>query len=144
MVSAFQLSTRTMNFGQHWRTRGLVTVSYSVVLPKAYYVDWLSRMLPEYVEDAIEFPDPSSELESALRARAWPSPEGIVENARLARLALSAFASELLVEWFGDGEPEQQPGFVMNTVDTVGFSEGCPKIAGTARKAGIPVKYQDA
>lgn len=144
MVSALQLSRRTMNFGQHWRTCGLETVSYSVVLPKPYLVDWLRRMLPEYVEDAVKFPDPNSELESALRTRDWPDLEVILENARLAELVLSSFASELLVEWFGDGEPVKQPGFVMNTVDSVGFSGESPRIAGTARRAGISVKYQDA
>lgn len=133
-----------MNFGQHWRTGGIETVSYSVFLPRPYFVDWLRRMLPGYVGDSVNIPDPSSELESALRARDWPDPEGVLENARLAELALSSFAPELLLEWFGDGEPVGQPGFVMNTVDAVGFRDGSPRIAGSARKAGISVKYQDA
>jgi hypothetical protein len=141
-VNAAQLSVRSMNFGQHWRTPGVREVRYSVMLPLAFVADLLGRELPEYVEDCIKFPD-STPLEAALRRSLWPGAGQILDDPELCALALNWFAHDCLLEWFGDGEPEGAAGYVINTVDLSERQGNAVRFAGAARPAGQPVQYQD-
>jgi hypothetical protein len=141
-VNATQLRIRSVNFGQHWRTPGGREVSYSVLLPLAFVADLLQQELPEYVDDCIKFPD-STPLEAALRRSQWPSTAQILDDPELCALALSWFAHDCLLKWFGDGKPEGAENYVINTVDLSERQGDAVRFAGVARAAGQPVQYQD-
>jgi hypothetical protein len=131
-----------MNFGQGWRTPGVVEVSYELTLPISFLIEYLDAQLPEYVADSLEHPDPSDLFENALRAAGWPSAKALLEDPDLARLALDLFGHDLLLQWFGDGPPEE-PGFVLNTVMAPLRREGVPVFQGSARRSGVAVRFQD-
>ena len=135
----------TLAPGNATRQRGFraPTTRYVVTLPARYFLDFLAAELPGFVGDARRFPDDADPFENALRAGGWPEPAALCRDPHLALLALDWWAHELLLRWFGDGEPADAPGFVMNTIDSVGFEGGDPRIEGLARAAGIPVRYQD-
>lgn len=139
---AAQLSVRSFNFGQHWRTPEVREVSYSITLPLAFVAHLLDRELPGYVADCIACPvtDP---LEDALRRREWPAVELILDDPELCPLALSWFAHDCLIEWLGDGEPKEAPGYVVNTVDLSERQDAMVRFTGTARATGQAVQYQD-
>ena len=140
------LRVRTMNFGQHWRTEGIVEVQYSLELPGGFFADFLTRELPDWIEDSKRFPqEPELELdlEAALRERGWPIAEQVVADPSLGRLALECFAHDLLLEWLGEGPSGASESYVLNTVDHVAIQGGVPRIEGTARRGGIPVRHQD-
>lgn len=137
-----RLSVRSMNFGQHWRTPGVVDVDYRVELPRRFLRDVLARELPGYVDDCLKFPD-DDPFEVALRARGLPGAEGVAADEALCREALWYFARDLLVEWLGDGWPDEEPGWVLNTVDRVGVLEGVCWVEGRCRRSQAGVKYQD-
>jgi hypothetical protein len=131
-----------MNFGQHWRTSGIVEVNVELTLPMSYLIDYLDGELPEWVADAIEHPDPTSDLEKALRGAGFPSAKALLDDEHTTRLALDFFAHDLLLRWLGDGPPSLSPGFVLNTATARRRIEGVPLFEGVARKSG-PVRYQD-
>ncbi len=131
-----------MNFGQHWRTEDIVDVRYSLELPGGFFLDVLTRELPDWIEDSKRFPG-GPELETALRERGWPTAEQVAADPYLGRLALEHFAHDLLLEWLGDGPCEAGETYVLNTVDHVAIKSGVPRIEGTARRGGIPMGYQD-
>lgn len=137
-----------MNFGQHWRTPGVTVVRYAIVLPIRFVVEHLATEFPEWIDDAIVHPDPMCTLECALREADWPKPAAIFDGTNgdtaLSDAVLEYFASELLWAWFGDGEVNEEPGYVINTVDQARLAEGTPSFTGEARLIGIPVRYQDA
>ncbi len=58
-------------------------------------------------------------------------------------LVMKRFGYEILLEWFGDGPAEQEPSFVINTLDSVSIENGTPYFVGKARLANRTVKYQD-
>jgi hypothetical protein len=117
-------------------------VRYSVTLPLAFVAQVLRRALPEYVEDCIKFPGTGA-LEAGLRRRQWPEAGQILDDPELCALALTWIAHECLLEWLGDGEPEEAPGYVINTVE-LSERQGCAvRFAGIARATGQPVQYQD-
>ncbi|RYZ14237.1 MAG: hypothetical protein EOO70_07835, partial [Myxococcaceae bacterium] len=124
------LSVRTMNFGQHWRTPGVVQVRYEVILPGAYAVALLEQDWADWVEDA--------QLN-------WPNPAHALADAVTAPRVLDHFAHELLLRWFDDGVPSG-PGFVLNTVDAARMVGPDVFIEGRARShiPGVPYAYQDA
>jgi hypothetical protein len=141
-VKAAQFSVRSFNFGQHWRTPGVRDVHYSVTIPLAFVAHVLRRELPEYVEDCIKFPDTGA-LDTGLRGKQWPEAGQILDDPELCALALNWIAHDCLLEWLGDGEPEEAPGYVINTVELSERQAGAVRFAGTARAAGQPVQYQD-
>jgi hypothetical protein len=141
-VRAAQVSVRSFNFGQHWRTPGVRNVRYSITLPLAFVEKMLRRALPEYVEDCIEFPD-DDPLETALRRNEWPETGEILDDPQLCALALEWIAHDCLFEWLGDGEPKESPGYVLNTVDMAERQGNEVRFAGSGRAAGQVVKYQD-
>ena len=142
-VAAEAMRLRTMNFGQFWRTHGIVDVEYRIEIPSRFFVDVLREELPGYVADAREFPDPGSELDRSLRACGWPSPDEVMEHPALARQLALYFAHDILLRWLGDGCPDAEAGYVLNTADEVRFDGETLVIEGKARRAGIPVVYQD-
>lgn len=137
------LSVRVMNFGQHWRTPGIVDVDYHVEVPRGFLRDMLARDLPELVADALKFPEDDMPLEAAMRERGWPDADAVPADDTLAVLALRYFAHDILLEWLGDGPPDEEPGHVLNTVDRVGVRDGVCWIEGRARRSQPGVKYQD-
>jgi hypothetical protein len=141
-VKGAQLRVRSMNFGQRWRTPGLHSIRYAIRLPLAFVVDVLKRELPEYVQDCIRFPD-GDPLEAGLRRKSWPEGGQVLDDPDLCALALHWIAHDCLLEWLGGGEPEESPGYVINTVELSERDGEAVRFAGTARLAGQPVQYQD-
>ncbi|WP_244226930.1 hypothetical protein [Corallococcus aberystwythensis] len=133
-----------MNFGQHWRTPGVVEVRYEVILPGAYAVALLEQDWADWMEDAQRFPDLADPLEQALRALDWPRPAHALADAVTAPLVLDHFAHELLLRWFDDGVPSG-PGFVLNTVDEGRMTGADVCLAGRARPhvPSVPYAFQD-
>ena len=142
-IRASQLRVRAMNFGQHWRTVGVREVGYRVGVPVAFVVDRLDRELPDYVADCIAHPD-TTPLESALRARGWPAAGPILDDPEVCGLALEWFGHDCLLGWLGDGEHEDAPGFVINSIESAGRRGGVVWFVGSGRAAGQKVRYQDA
>lgn len=141
-IKASQLSVRSMNFGQHWRTPGLPDIRYSIELPLAFVAHVLKRELPIYVADCVQFPD-DGPLEAGLRRRGWPQAEQVLDDLELRVPALQWIAHVCLFEWLGDGEPEVSPGYVVNTIDLWEREGDQIRFGGTARRAGQQVQYQD-
>lgn len=138
------VSLRSMNFGQQWRTAGIADVEYRVEVPQRLLLDLLREQLHELVEDCQQHPDPDFDLDQILREADWPTAEQVMATPHLADFFARWFAHDLLLHWLGDGPPEQEPGFVLNTVDSVAFAEPpILTIRGRARRSGIPVRYQD-
>lgn len=134
---------RTMNFGQHWRTPGIVDVAYRAELPAAFLRDLARRELPAWMDEARTFPD-EGEMEDALRAAGWPSPDDAVADRGIAVLVARTFAMDLLGEWFDAGRPTAEPGYLLNTADAVHLAPGGGVIIeGRARRADVPAYYQD-
>lgn len=133
-----------MNFGQHWRTKGVVDVDYRIELPRAFLFDMLSRDLPELIADSKAHPDPECTVDSTLRAANWPDAGEIMRRPELTQFFAEYLADDLLLHWFGDVEPEGEGGFVLNTVDKVDTTgDRVITLEGKARPAGMPVRYQD-
>jgi len=141
-VSLGQLRVRAMNFGQHWRTPGIIDVDYRVELPRAFFRDLLARELPEYIDDCKKFPDSTEPFEIALREAGWPDAERVCAHKDLSLLALRYYEVELLLEWLRDGIPDE-PGYVLNTIDDVGFQDDLCWMTGRGRRSQPGVKYQD-
>jgi hypothetical protein len=138
------VSIRCVNFGQHWRTAGIEDVEYRVEVPQRLLLDLLREQLHEYVEDCQKHPDPEFDMDQLLREADWPTAEQVMATPHLADFFARWFAHDLLLHWLGDGPPEQEPGFVLNTVESIAFAEGSVlTIQGKARRSGIPVRYQD-
>jgi hypothetical protein len=131
-----------MNFGQHWRTPGICDVRYGVTLPLAFVASVLSRELPEYVRDCLACPG-SDPFEVALRDRQWPDARPVLDDAELCRLALDWFGLDSLREWLGDGEPGEEPGYVINAITSAERRGDAVRFAGAARSASQWVQYQD-
>ena len=133
-----------MNFGQLWRTDGILPVKYIVTLPSTLFDDFVNAGLPEIVDDMRMHPDPNDEYERLLRKFDWPSDaEAIRSDDYLLQSTLEWFAHDMMLRWFGDGEPDGKPGFVFNTVESTTFNDGNPVISGSGRHAGIDVVCQD-
>lgn len=137
-----RVSIRSMNFGQQWRTEGITDVSYEIQLPVAFFLDLLRRDLPEYNDDCRRYPDPNSEIDRMLRGAGWPSAEDVLSNPELAQFMADWCAHDLLLHWLGDGPPDEEPGYVLNTIESVRVAEVFT-IRGRGRRSGIPVRYQD-
>jgi len=133
-----------MNFGQHWRTEAIADVDYRIELPRAFLFDLLSRDLPEYVADCKAHPDPECSLDSTLRAAGWPDAGEVMRQPELTRFFAEYLATDLLLHWFGDVEPEGAGGFVLNTVERIDVTDDrVITLEGKARPTGMPVRYQD-
>jgi hypothetical protein len=142
LIRASQVSLRSMNFGQHWRTPTILEVGYCLHIPLAFIADVFARELPDYIEDAIRFPGDDT-FEAALRNRHWPAAKTILADAELCPLALQYFGHEILLAWLGDGEPCEAPGYIINTIERCSRFDQFVEFRGRARKAGQKVAYQD-
>jgi hypothetical protein len=139
------LSVRAMNFGQHWRTPDVPLISYSLELPGAYFVAFLAEpeQLPALIEDTRRFPEWTEALDTALFDAQFPGAADAVKNPVLARELARFFAHEALLRWLGDGPPEFEPGFVLNSIDSVHLGPTGLSLEGEGRMSGITVAYQD-
>jgi hypothetical protein len=141
--TAEQISLRTMNFGQHWRTAGIQDINYSVTLPQLFIIDYINQEMPEYRMDSEKCPDPTDTFEAELKAHGWPSAEIIITIPKLSKLAIEYFAHELLLEWFGAGPPETEPGFILNTIDDFSVFDHLVLFKGKCRRSRPNVAFQD-
>jgi hypothetical protein len=82
-------------------------------------------------------------FEAALRQMEWPGTKRILDDPDLCALAINWIAHDCLLEWVGGGEPEEGPGYVINTIELAERQVDGVRLAGTARVAGQPVQYQD-
>ncbi|HYH81702.1 MAG TPA: hypothetical protein VEX86_17990 [Longimicrobium sp.] len=141
-VDASQLSVRSLNFGQHWRTDGIVDVAYEVALPLAFAVHVIASSLDDYVDDCVRHPS-DDPLEAALRARGWPGADAILADAALQEEMFATWGHDMLLAWLGDLETRDGPGWVINTIEASSVDGDVVTIRGKARRAGQPVRYQD-
>lgn len=137
-----QVTRRSMNFGQPWRTPGMVEVRCSVELPRAFVRDRLDEWLAGYADDARRHPS-DDVFEAALRARGWPGGEAALGDPALHDGLFADYGPELLLEWLGDTEPDELPGWMLNSVDRWLVGGEVVVLGGVARRAGEAVVYQD-
>lgn len=144
-VTLESVSVRSHNRGQHWRTPDVVPVSYSVELPRAYVVALLAEpdMLPGLIEDAQQYPDDDDALATALRAAGFPDADEAMNDPRIAPELVRFYVQEALVRWLGDGAPEREPGFVLNSVERLEVRPAGVLVEGQGRRSDIAVVYQD-
>jgi len=134
---------RSMNFGQHWRTPNVAEVSYAVEIPLEFFVALLDEQLPSLVEDTRQFPDEESSLDRAIAAATFSNAVEALRDRVLANELAQFYAHEVLLRWLGDGPPDVEPGFVLNTIERVVIEPDAILLEGTGRRSGIPVVYQD-
>lgn len=142
-VDPARLAVRSMNFGQHWRTEGIVDVRYSVELPIRYFVAFLEEVYPEQIRDLQTDGEASLPIDVALAAAGYPSLSSAVADRDLAVLLARYWAHDLLLHWLGDGPGEEETEYVLNTVDGVSCGDASVVLTGLGRRAGVPVRYQD-
>jgi len=141
--SAEQISLRGMNFGQHWRTPNIKIFNYSVTLPKSFAIEYIDQEMSEYQKDAEKFPDPTDTFEVELKLQGWPTAINMLSIPKLSKLTLEYFGHELLLEWFGDGPPDMEPGFILNTIDEVSEVKDFILLNGKCRRSQSNIAYQD-
>lgn len=144
-LEAKLVKTRTMNFGQHWRTEGIIDYPYEIRLPFSYVVDFVNSLLPEYNEDAQNDPEVDNELDRLLAGHNWSEDaEFLLTNTtnRIQYLLIEYFVYEMLLHWYTDS-PVGEDGCVINTYDTLAIADGYVFVNGLCRNSGIPVVYQD-
>ena len=138
-----RVSVRVMNFGQHWRTAGIVDVPYRIELPWRYVLDLITHDVDDYIEDSRSFPDPDSEIDRALEAAGWPSAGEVMRQPEMARNFIEFFGCDLLTYWLVDGPSDPERDFVLNTIDEIELGDEVVALSGKARRTGMPVRYQD-
>jgi|GEM_PF-6699992 len=135
-LRAGQLSCRSLNFGSFYRTEGIPRAEYAVELPVAFLLEMMEREHPSYVEDALAHPNPDDPFERAQRERGWPAPAAMLADPVLVQMALEMYDHDLLVEWLGDGQPPELPGWVANTISHRTLADSLVVIGGGALMAG--------
>lgn len=134
-----------MNFGQHWRDESVENIPYSVELPKQLAIDIINWQLPEYVQDAQDYPEDHSLLEQLLKENDWNTNASwlLKQGPELLRqMLLEEYAHEMMLQWFGDGNLEQD-GYILNSCKEVELAGDVLKIRGFCRKTGTTSAYQD-
>ncbi len=145
LVEKNQLSRRSMNFGQHWRTEGIKEFNYEVYIPISFTVKLIKPEWQEMLEDYQKHPDPDDPLEAAIKTANWPEnvEDVLIGNKESLKMELLNFyADEILLRWFEDGEPEKK-GYVINTIESIATVKDEIRIKGMCRASHITVKYQD-
>ena len=144
-VSIERLKVRTMNFGQHWRGEAVISLPYTFKLPLQLAIDIVNWLLPEYVEDSKEYPDPEDLMEQLLKQEGWNT-DGqylLTEGPELLRqMLIEYYAHDMLMQWIGDGSLEQD-GYVINSCDLVEIHGDQLVIEGKCRASGTSAVYQD-
>ena len=133
-----------MNFGQHWRTPNIAEVSYLIELPLPFFVAFLAEeQLPWLIEEVKRDADPTEALDAALLRAGSPDAADAVRDTVLGQELAQYFAKDLLLHWLGDGPPDVEPGFVLNSVDRIHLCTTGLLLEGRGRVSGILVAYQD-
>jgi hypothetical protein len=132
-----------MNFAQHWRTDGVEEVDYALHVPLSFVREMMEREHAGFVADCVAHPS-DDPYEAAQRERGWPSAAEMLADAELLRMTAEHYGPELLLEWLGDVAPAEAPGYVLNTVRFHARAGDAVVLAGRARRADRPVRYQDA
>lgn len=134
-----------MNFGQHWRDPGASCCHYVLELPIDFFLELLAEpgALPDLSRDAQQRPDPDSPLDQALIAAGFPSADQALRDPSLAQHLAEFFAHDALVRWLGDAGPEVQPGFFLNSCDTVLLQRSGIRLEGNGRGSDTSRAYQD-
>ncbi len=141
---AEDLSLRSVNFGQPWVTAGLPECRYGVAPPIAYVREASERLYTEYARDRRPLPDPDPEpLELILREMQWPNLDDVWADPDAVTMFLIHFARDILKPWLGEGPPELEPGFVINTVDYAEVEKKVVQFSGRARLGDVIVPFED-
>lgn len=135
-LRAGQLSCRSLNFGSFHGAEDLARAEYAAEIPVAFLLEMMEREHPSYVDDSLAHPDPDDPYEQAQRERGWPSPREMLDDPVLLPPTLEFYAHDLLVRWFGDGQPAETPGWVANTITRQALADGTVVIEGIALPAG--------
>jgi len=139
------LSVRSMNFGQDWRTPNVAEISYSLQLPMAFFLAFLDEpeQLADLVADTQQFPDRTNPLDNALLTAKPADAAAAMTEPVLAQELAGFFAYEALLRWLGDGGPEIEPGYVLNSIDKIVVRSSGIVMEGKGRVSSANVAYQD-
>jgi hypothetical protein len=137
-VRGTQLSCTLQGFGdRRWAdAAGLPRADFTAEVPVAFLREMMEREHPSYVEDARRFPDADDPFEAAQRERGWPAPDRMLADPLLLPLTLAFYAHDLMVDWFGDGQPPDRPGWVAHAFAGQALVDGTVLIYGVALPAG--------
>jgi hypothetical protein len=134
-----RVHVRVMNFGQHWRTEGVVEAQYRLRIPLAFVASFLERTLPERVADAQAFPDDRDAFDKELALRGWPSATEIVCDPQLVAMLVDDVDFLLHVA----DRAATHDDFVLNTVTARRVEGDIVVLEGMCRRPMDGVKYQD-
>lgn len=139
------LSVRSMNFGQHWRGPSVVSCRYVLELPARFFLEFLAEpgALADLVKDTRAHPDLTDPLDRALIAAGYPTAEQALKEPALSQHLAEFFAYDMLLRWLGDAGPALEPGFVLNSCDSVLFRPSGVRLEGKGRRADSSNAYQD-
>lgn len=116
-----------MNFGQppHPDAPRLRTVRYELSLPRAWVFEICHRDWADYTEDGRRFPPegPEEFLDWRLQELGWPTVEEAFTHPDIVPSLMDFFSHECLLRWFGDGLPEEPPGFVISNIESAEMGE---------------------
>lgn len=147
-LDAFKV--RTMNFGQPWRTAGIVDVAYEASIPIMCLGAVMYDQHADLIADCIAIPDDvRGAYELALRDRGWPSADVVLNDAQLCALALQHYAHDTLLQFESfialDTRGELPYPWVLNTVTSADIRGGLAVVRGMARPPRPPgaVQFQD-
>ena len=135
-----RVAIRHMNFGQHWRTKGITDLPYELRLPHVCLRHIIESQLEAFVEDAKKFPE-DDEFEMALRSRNWPDIDEILGDAELRDLSLDYFALDILRDVLD--APPVPDGFVLNTICNTSYEASYLRISGLGARVAELKAYQD-
>lgn len=136
-----RVHVRVMNFGQHWRTEGIVEATYRLRIPLACVLTFLERTLPERVADARAFPDDRDSFEHELARREWPDAGTIVSDERLLLLLVETLGYDFLLH--AVDKEASVDDFVLNSVDMRRVDSAHVVLEGRCRRPAERVGFQD-
>ena len=96
----------------------MTEIGYQLCLPLKAISDFLHLHLPPFIADCQAYPDPDHSLENLLRQQNWPGAQAVCQDEDLLLAAVRYYGYDLLMETFGDGQPEM-PGYILNTIEEV-------------------------
>jgi len=151
-VNPNDITIRTMNYGQCWRSHVIVESPYKVMLPVRYVVDFLETEYTELRTFCIEEkddPDPLC-LEFEMAAANYPETiqlifNDIIRYANLINELILWFEWEILDSWLGNHvDSHLIPTYAINSVTSVSLRENLIIVEGICRNAlGETFKMQD-
>jgi hypothetical protein len=137
-VPGARLSCTLQGFGDfRWTdAAGLARAEYTAEVPVAFLLERMEREHPDYVADSLAHPDSNDAYEQAQRVRGWPPPARMLADPVLLPMTLEHYAHDLLVQWLGDGQPPELPGWVAHNITRHALVDGAVRIGGIAVQAG--------